>query len=211
MFEKKSALIAALVALTLLGAPVAANASVPFSYGAGIPKPIFQDEHGDDKNDDEKDDDEDEEDDEYESNEAHENIPPVFVVPGSKKDHHKRPKKPVIPSLNVPPALPEIITPNATKQSISGSEVSESQYMVIASNDPAAEKALAMINPNESKPIDVALIRADIKNPSDQFMDSAYLGLGALGLAAMGLGSVASIRAIRMRRSGKSDYFYDNE
>ncbi len=83
--------------------------------------------------------------------------------------------------------------------------------MVIASNDPAAEKALAMINPNESKPIDVALIRADIKNPSDQFMDSAYLGLGALGLAAMGLGSVASIRAIRMRRSGKSDYFYDNE
>jgi hypothetical protein len=83
--------------------------------------------------------------------------------------------------------------------------------MVIASNDPAAEKALAMINPNESKPIDVALIRADIKNPSDKFMDSAYLGLGALGLAAMGLGSVASIRAIRMRRSGKSDYFYDNE
>jgi hypothetical protein len=184
---------------------------VPFSYGAGIPKPIFQDEHGDDKNDDEKDEDEDEDDDEYESNEAHENIPPVFVVPGSKKDHHKRPKKPAIPSLNVPPALPEIITPNAIKQSISGSEVSESQYMVIASNDPAAEKALAMINPNESKPIDVALIRADIKNPSDQFMDSAYLGLGALGLAAMGLGSVASIRAIRMRRSGKSDYFYDNE
>jgi len=209
MLEKKSALVAALIALTLLGAPVAATAASPQFPGVGIPKPIFQDEHGGDKHHDEKDDDDD--DDEEDEDESHENIPPVFVVPGSKKDHHKRPLKPAIPSLNVPQALPEIITPNAIKQSISGSEVSESEYMVIASNDPAAKKALGMIDPHESKPIDVALIRADIKNPSDQFLDSAYLGLGALGAAALGLGSVASIRAIRLRRSGKSDYFYDND
>lgn len=206
MLEKKSALVAALIALTLVGAPVAATAASPQFPGVGIPKPIFQDEHGGDKHDDEKD-----EDDEDDEDESHENIPPVFVVPGSKKDHHKRPPKPAIPSLSVPQVLPEIITPNVIKQSISGSEVSESEYLVIASNDPAAKKALGMIDPHESKPIEVALIRADIKNPSDQFLDSAYLGLGALGAAALGLGSVASIRAIRLRRSGKSDYFYDNE
>lgn len=200
MFEKKSATIAALIALTLLGAPLAAHASSPIVPNAGIPKPIFLDDDNEVENEDEKDEDE-----------SHENIPPVFVVPGSKKDQKKGSFKPTLPTLNVPPALPEIITPNFIKQSISGSEVSESEFMVIASNDPAAEKALAMINPNKSKPIDVALIRADIKNPSDQFLDSAYLGLGALGVAALGLGAVAGMRAVRSRLSGKSDYFYDNE
>jgi hypothetical protein len=195
MFEKKPTLLCALVALTLFGAPVAANAAIPPTSHSGIPKPIFQDDG-------EREDDEDEE--EHE-NEAHENIPPVFVVPGSKKDHHITHPKPAKELLNVLPAMPELIVPSATGASVS------SEYLVIASNDPAAEKSLGTSNPNESQPIDVTLIRADIKNPSDQFLDSAYLGLAVLGAAALGLGTAAGVRAVRVRRSGKSDYFYDGE
>lgn len=209
MFEKKSALLAAMVALTLFGAPVAANAATPHASHAGIPKPIFQDDG------EREDEDEDEDENEYE-NEAHENIPPVFVVPGSKKDHHKRPPKPNERFVNVLPAIPEIVAPGATKananpQSITGTDLPESEYLVIASNDPAAEKTLGTSNPNASQPIDVSLIRADIKDPSDQFLDSAYLGLAVLGAAALGLGTAAGVRAVRIRRSGKSDYFYDGE
>ncbi len=205
MFEKKPVLVAALVALTLLGAPVAASAATPHTAHAGIPKPIFQD--------DEEREDEDEDEDE---DEAHENIPPVFVVPGSKKDHHKRHPKPHERFVNVLPTIPEIVVPGvvgsgATVQALPGGDFVESEYVVIASNDPAAEKALGTSNPNESQPIDVSLIRADIKNPSDQFLDSAYLGLAVLGAAALGLGTAAGVRAVRVRRSGKSDYFYDGE
>lgn len=205
MFEKKPALVAAVVALTLLGAPVAANAATPYTSHAGIPKPIFQDDE------EREDEDEDEEEDE-----AHENIPPVFVVPGSKKDHHKRHPKPHERFVNVLPTIPEIVVPGvvgsgATVQALPGVDAPVSEYVVIASNDPAAEKTLGTSNPNESQPIDVSLIRADIKNPSDQFLDSAYLGLAVLGAAALGLGTAAGVRAVRVRRSGKSDYFYDGE
>ena len=207
MFEKKPVLAAALVALTLLGAPVAANAATPHNSHAGIPKPIFQDDG-------ER---EDESEEEHENeNEAHENIPPVFVVPGSKKDHHKRHPKPHERFVNVLPTIPEIVVPGvvgsgATAQALPGTDFVESEYVVIASNDPAAEKSLGTSNPNESQPIDVTLIRPDIKNPSDQFLDSAYLGLAVLGAAALGLGTAAGVRAVRVRRSGKSDYFYDGE
>lgn len=207
MFEKKLVLVAALVALTLLGAPIAANAATPHTAHAGIPKPIFQDDE--EREDENEDEDEDED-------EAHENIPPVFVVPGSKKDHHKRHPKPHERFVNVLPTIPEIVVPGvvgsgATVQALPGGDFVESEYVVIASNDPAAEKALGTSNPNESQPIDVSLIRADIKNPSDQFLDSAYLGLAVLGAAALGLGTAAGVRAVRVRRSGKSDYFYDGE
>jgi hypothetical protein len=210
MFGKKSVALAALVALILIGAPVAANAATPFAPQAGHPKPIFQDDEREDEREDE---DEDEKNHEYE---AHENIPPVFVVPGSKKDHHKRPPKPNERFVNVLPAVPELVIPNTTGsnasvQPLPETPVTESEYLVVASNDPAAEKALGTSNPNESQPIDVSMIRADLKNPSDQFLESAYLGLAVLGVAAVGLGSVAGVRAIRVRRSGKSDYFYDNE
>lgn len=206
MFEKKPALLAALVALTLLGAPVAANAATAQTSHAGIPQPIFQD-------DEER---EDEREDEEEEDEEHENIPPVFVVPGSKKPHHKGHPKPHERFLNVLPTIPEIVVPGvvgsgAMAQALPGADFVESEYVVIASNDPAAEKALGTSNPNESQPIDVTLIRADIKNPSDQFLDSAYLGLAVLGAAAVGLGTAAGVRAVRVRRSGKSDYFYDGE
>jgi len=208
MFGKKSVTLAALVALILVGAPVAANAATPFAPHAGQPKPIFRDDNLGDESEDQ--------DEKSHEDEAHENIPPVFVVPGSKKDHHKNPPKPNERTLNVLPAIPDLVIPkttgsNASVNPLPETPVAESEYLVIASNDPAAEKALGTSNPNESQPIDVSLIRADLKNPSDQFLDSAYLGLAILGVAAIGLGSVAGVRAIRVRRSGKSDYFYDNE
>jgi hypothetical protein len=42
-------------------------------------------------------------------------------------------------------------------------------------------------------------------------MDTAYIGMGMLGLASLGLGVTAGVRAIRLRRSGKSDYFYSDK
>ena len=82
--------------------------------------------------------------------------------------------------------------------------------MVVATNDPEGEIPLEVANPNESEPIDVKLISTSAKSPADRFLESAYLGMGALGAAAVGLGSAAAVRAVRIRRSGKSDYFYDN-
>lgn len=47
------------------------------------------------------------------------------------------------------------------------------------------------------------------KTPTDLFVDTAVLGLGAIGSGALVLGGVVGARAIKARRSGeKFDYFY---
>jgi hypothetical protein len=35
--------------------------------------------------------------------------------------------------------------------------------------------------------------------------------MGMLGIAALGLGVTAGVRSIRLRRAGKSDYFYGDK
>ena len=58
-------------------------------------------------------------------------------------------------------------------------------------------------------PVRVDEVRPEHKTPTDLFVDTALVGLGAVGAGALGLGAVVGVRAIRARRSGeKADYFY---
>lgn len=198
MFDKKSAVLASVILLTLFGAPLATSAATPQVAISGFPTPIFTEDQ-------EESDDEDSDDDRGNHDEQHEVIPPVITVPGQGKEHHRTPPK------NGMPIVPEVLDPNSSAQSLSGIDLAEADYVVVASDDPESTIPLEAANPNESQPIDVKLIRASIKNPAERFMDSAYLGIGILGAAALGLGAVAGVRSIRMRRNDKSDYFYDNK
>jgi hypothetical protein len=198
MFEKKSAVLASVILLTLFGAPLATSAATPQVAISGFPTPIFSEDEDEYE-------DEDGDDDRGDHDEHHEVIPPVITVPGQGKEHHRKPPK------NGTPIVPEVLDPNTSAQSLSGIDLAEAEYVVVASDDPESTIPLEAANPNESQPIDVKLIRASIKTPADRFMDSAYLGIGILGAAALGLGAVAGVRSIRMRRNDKNDYFYDNQ
>jgi len=60
-----------------------------------------------------------------------------------------------------------------------------------------------------SEPIMVDQVLPTAKTPTDQFVDTAVVGLGAVGAGALALGAMVGARAIRARRSGeKADYFY---
>jgi hypothetical protein len=59
------------------------------------------------------------------------------------------------------------------------------------------------------EPIMVDQVLPTAKTPTDLFVDSAVVGLGAVGAGALALGTMVGVRAIRSRRSGeKEDYFY---
>lgn len=59
------------------------------------------------------------------------------------------------------------------------------------------------------EPIMVDQVLPTAKTPTDLFVDSAVVGLGAVGAGALALGTMVGVRAIRSRRSGeKADYFY---
>jgi hypothetical protein len=211
MFEKKQAVVSSALLFTLFGAPLAASAATPTFSPAAVPVPIFQ-EDGDDQ-------DGDDDSGANHHDEIHEIIPPVITVPGLGKGRHHKPFNhglPTTPPVATPeptdPAIPTgPVDPASVTQSLPGVSVDDSEYVVVASNDPESALPLEAANPNESEPIDVRLIRAQVRNPADQFLESAYIGMGVLGVAAIGLGATAGVRAIRLRRNGKADYFYDNK
>lgn len=59
------------------------------------------------------------------------------------------------------------------------------------------------------KPIQVDQVKPTVKTPTDLFVDSAVVGLGAVGAGALALGTMVGVRTIRARRNGeKDDYFY---
>lgn len=64
-------------------------------------------------------------------------------------------------------------------------------------------------NPQTGEAIQVDRVIPSSKTPTDLFVDTAVLGLGAIGSGALVLGGVVGVRAIKARRSGeKFDYFY---
>lgn len=59
------------------------------------------------------------------------------------------------------------------------------------------------------EPIRVDQVLPSVKTPTDVFVDTAVVGLGAVGAGALALGTMVGVRAVRARRSGeKADYFY---
>lgn len=201
MLEKKAAMVATIVVLTLIGAPLAASAAP-----APSPKSISGISiHTEDEDEDEDEDDEDEDDD------HHGSIPPVFVVPGHKKPHPERKPKPVTtPPVNaetakIDPTTGLPVTPSSIDP-ITGEE-----FVVVGAGQGAEANSLGGVNPKQARAIDIKKVRAGMRSPADQFMDTAYIGMGMLGVAALGLGVTAGIRSIRLRRAGKSDYFYGDK
>ncbi|MFM5952554.1 MAG: hypothetical protein ACKOOE_08210 [Micrococcales bacterium] len=195
MFEKKLTLAAAVVVITLLGAPLAASAApvhhVASKGGVSI--------HTEDGEDDDEDDGDDDEDDDH-----HGSIPPVFVVPGVKKPHGGHKAKPGT-STSTSTGTTAGIDP------LSGDPIPQvgPDGQPITS-DPGTDVATGGA-PQEGRAVDITRVPRHIKTPADEFMDAAYLGLGLLALSAVGLGVTAGVRAIRVRRAGKSDYIYNDK
>jgi hypothetical protein len=78
-------------------------------------------------------------------------------------------------------------------------------------NEEVPEEYLRNDVPDQmaDEPIMVDQVLPTAKTPTDLFVDSAVVGLGAVGAGALALGTMVGVRAIRSRRSGeKTDYFY---
>jgi hypothetical protein len=173
---------------------MAASATPSIQFHSGNFTPIYLDE--DDREDEDEDEDEDE---------RHEKIPPVFVVPGAGHGKHKEHKRehPVFSNIGPEPLI--------GTQAIITEFGSSSEYVMVASNDPAAIAAIGQANPHQSSPIKMDLVKTSRQTPADKFMESAYLGMGILAAAAAALGLSAAIRGVRNRHNGKSDYYYTGE
>ena len=200
MVEKRFALVAALIALTIVGAPLAASAT-PISNVKTIGVISFHTEDEEDHDDDE---DEDEDDD------HHGSIPPVFVVPGAKKPHHDHPRP---PASNANDTSVTSINPltGTTAGTTAIDPLTGEEFVVVGAGEVPSANSLGGVNPEELRAIDIKLVSTKLRSPADQFLDTAYIGMGMLGVAALGLGVTAGVRAIRLRRSGKSDYFYSDK
>lgn len=199
MLEKKAALVAAIVALTLIGAPLAATAA-PVTSPKSISGISIHTE----------DEEEDEDEDEDEDDDHHGSIPPVFVVPGHKKPHHDRKHQLVTPPSSTTTAKIDPVTGlPITTSSID--PVTGDEFVVVGAGQGAEANSLGGVNPKQARAIDISQVKAGMRSPADQFMDGAYIGMGMLGLAALGLGVTAGVRSIRLRRAGKSDYFYGDK
>lgn len=197
MIDKKTATVASLVLLAFFAAPIAASAATP--HHASQPLPIYLEDHDDDEDEDEDGDD----DSDPHHDELHEDIPPVFVVPGDPTSSHPVLTREPITTQTKP------LNPSQIGSPSSGARVNK-EFLVVSSQDPASKSALERVNPHHANPIDISLVRTSLKTPADKFMESAYIAMAGLGVTAVGLGAVAAVRSIRLRRSGKSDYFYDN-
>jgi hypothetical protein len=206
MNQKLSISVATAVLLAVIGAPVAAMAEdeQPSVYASNVQ--IHQDD-----SDDHEDAEDDGDDDGDDQGEHHKKgwIPPVFVVPGQKHDHHK-PK----PGSNSGTPAPGDDTnddgDDATAGNASVSGLDTNDFVVVGVDDTAAAKSLESVDPKQSHPVAIEQVKVTTQTPADRFMDAAYLGIGLLAVSAVGLGATTAVRSYRLRKSGKSDYFYDN-
>ena len=193
MIEKKAATAASLILLVIFGAPIAASAATV--HHLSIPKPIHLE-------DEEHEDGDEEEDQRSDHDELHEDIPPVFVVPGNT-EHPSVTKEPI--TTQTQPLSPSLIGKPHQDATVN------KEFLVVSSQDPASKSALERVNPHHANPIDISLVRTSLKTPADRFMEAAYIGMAGLGITAVGLGATAAVRSMRLRKNGKSDYFYDNK
>lgn len=195
MFDKKAILAATVVALTIFGAPLAASAAPSNLINASGGINIHTDDHEDDGDDDEDDHDE-----------HHGSIPPVFVGPGQKRHHDQH--KPNA-GTNSPDA--GATTGSAGIDPLTGEPVSEVGPDGQPITTGPGSDNLGGVQPEDARAVDITRVPKHMKTPADEFMDAAYVGLGLLGASAVGLGVTAGVRAVRVRRSGKSDYIYNDK
>ncbi len=177
----KAQLSAALVLVAMFGLPVAAKAATPAAqpYAAAA---IFA-EHGDDGGDDGGD-----------GGEADGNSGGTFTAPDTTPANPKDKDD----SFVVPPV---VVNPAAKKTNPLGKAPSKTTQV--------DSKTQPVVDLPQNHPIQVDKVQPSTKTPTDLFVDTAVIGLGAVGAGALGLGAMVGVRAIRSRKAGaKADYFY---
>ena len=134
-----------------------------------------------------------------------------FVVPGPA------PLPGVIDPSPLPvPAPDQVYALNdPTGASVNSSNYSVSPISGIANDALAVGQppvsAGRSLNPEAAPPVAIEQVRGPQRTPADVFMESATVGLLAVGAGAVALGGVAGVRAIKLRRNPKGDYFYGDQ
>ena len=225
MLKKSSALV---IAIAIAGGPVAlatvpAAASTSPSPLSSIPV-LSEDEvdvpampaaqHEDGEREDDEHEDGEHEDGEHEDH--HGVIPPVVIKhhdDDEDDDDYESGGSQFVPGPGVTPA------PGVSPGPLgSGATLRGGRYEV-APIDPSmvppagingqSSKHAQQIDPRKVPAVDVAGIQPSPKTPADIFMESATIGLTAMGVGAIALGGFAGVRAIRLRKNPLGDYFYE--
>ncbi len=173
----------------------------------------------------------------HENHESHHQIPPVVIRPNDgdddedDNDDHESEHEggngfvapgPVTPIGPTPPggdynglqnnSIVDLNNVQVSSQSRNYrvSPVGKSGTQTQLQPAPVSAKGLPL-DPEAAPPVEVASMQLTGKTPADVFMESATIALAALGVGAVAMGSVASARALRLRRNPRGDYFYDGE
>jgi hypothetical protein len=216
MTEKKTVMVATVVALSIISAPFAVTLAMADTPNSPAGISVYTEDSGDSEgthtntsskhsNDGDKDQDD-----------RHGYIPPIFVAPGTDDSvQDKVTQKPT------PTPTP---TPGSSNQSDIGAPTT-TDTVSATSVHPIGGKAVVSVgvdnstpvnsfgnvNPKEERAVDIERVHVAMQSPAEEFLDAAYLGMGLLAASALGLAVTAGVRAIRLRRSGKSDYLYGDK
>lgn len=219
MTEKKTVMVIAVVALGIFSAPFAANLAMANTPNSSARISVYTEDNGDSQgsedsqttnhkrhsNDGDKDNDD-----------RHGYIPPIFVAPGTDDSAQD--------DAAQKPTQTEAPTPGSSNQSDIG-QPTTTDTVTATSVHPLGGKAVVSVgvdnntpvntfgnvNPKEERAVDIERVHVAMQSPAEEFLDAAYLGMGLLAASALGLGVTAGVRAIRLRRSGKSDYLYGDK
>jgi hypothetical protein len=170
-----------------------------------------------------RDEDEDEDGEESNGNEHHGVIPPVVIRPHQEGDEYGEGDGddddedgaggtlPPLPNATPSPGAtsgPNGFTPAANQRG---------QFVVAplggpgSKGGPGAGPTVSRIDPQSAPEISMNGVKPATKSPSQIFVESATVGLTAMGVGAIALGGVAGVRAIRLRKNPTGDYFYESE
>lgn len=182
----KAQLSAALVLVALFGLPATAQASTP-TFATSATVSLHSEDHDDEFEDEDEDEGEDEGEDEDEFGGGFEDGDDESFGGVDEDDETFVVPPVVIEPRHEGPHGPDDSAPMVPEEYMPG---------------PLVDSA-----PGE--PIRVDQVLPSVKTPTDVFVDTAVVGLGAVGAGALALGTMVGVRAVRARRSGeKADYFY---
>jgi hypothetical protein len=216
---KKTLMVATVVAFSILSMPFAATFALAETQTSPAGISVHTEDNGESEdgedshvntsgkqsNDGDKDNDD-----------RHGYIPPIFVAPGTDDSDTDRatqePTSTTSPTtgtngsadIGVPTA-----TGNVTTTSVR--PVGGKTQVSVGVDTSTPINSLGTVNPKEERAVDIERVHAASQSPAEEFLDAAYLGMGLLAASALGLGVTAGVRAVRLRRSGKSDYLYGDK
>lgn len=222
----KSRITAAVVAMALVGMPVILGSSAAFAANSTgtsdtSTAPSFSAA--------DRDEDEDEDEDKYEHN--HGVLPPLVIRPHQEGDEYGEDEDgdeddeegdDDEEGAGTLPPLPSVTpSPNASIDPVNGGfgpAYNKRGEFVVAplgapgsGGGPRGGTPVSAIDPQASPAISMQGVKTSAKTPSQIFVESATVGLTAMGVGAIALGGVAGVRAIRLRKNPLGDYFYDSE